>query len=512
MDRYAVKSDHGCCASRILGYEVNSNRSTNYAGPMSLYDYTENYALTLRTVDLAARSVYKDARIYVSLGNELNKTALGENADPTLDYSVTEFLTRLSACVSEEGDIPWRVEIHPRNIDREPIFVGKAGSEYSYEADYLTMDNYNVITSLLSRPAFLYNGQRRTVVINEISFNSAPNTADAQSKQAAAFCLAYFRAEANDQTEAFIYRDQTDSAAEANCYGLYTKMNGTDGKPDGRKQIYKVFRYIDTDSSRIVAEPYLSVLSVSSWGETVSGYNGGSQVKRRIFSGTGAPSDEGMKNIRPVSLTDFSSGTGGFYPSENAKVISAEKDEEAKALYGGEYSVRAELAAADPHEYRGISVNPSDGYGLDGCEYALIDVKITAPENVKTTDLLLRITGKGEDGVTAVYEGTAQVSSDAYHRIYFDISAFSSSVEKAERVSVWVRPHGESETGEYVLTVHDISVFHKTNRALSGEALVPALIIAGAVVLMLATAYAVIFIRTRKQYGKSVKKDTEETE
>ena len=506
LDRYAARSDNGFCASIILGYEVNSNRDMNYAGPMSLYDYTERYALALRTVDLAARSVYKDARVYVSLGNELNKTAFGEGADPALDYSVTEFLTRLSACIYEEGDLPWRVEIHPKNIDGDPIFTGKEGSEYSYEADYLTMDNFNVITSLLSRSAFLYNGQRRTVVINDISFNSAPNTADAEAKQAAAFCLAFFRAEANDQTEAFIYGDQIDSVTDASCYGLYTKMNGTNGKPDERKQIYKVFRYIDTDSSRIVAEPYLSYLSASSWGEIVSGYNGGSQMKTRILSGTGTSSGDGMEKIKAVRITDFSADTRGFYPSESARVVSSEKDDEGKALYGGENSVFAELNAADPHEYRGISAS-LDGADISGNEFALIDVKVTAPENVKTTDLMLRFTGVAEDGTFTVYEGAAQISSDDYHRIYFNISEFSSAVKKVERVSVWVRPHGEKETGEYSLVLNGISVFHKTVDTEGGGALIPALITAGAVVLLIAAAYMIIFIRSRKQYKRTAPED-----
>ncbi|MBQ3870215.1 MAG: hypothetical protein II777_06665 [Clostridia bacterium] len=509
MNRYAVNTDNGFCASLILGCEVNDNRNKNYAGPMSLYDYTERYALMLRTVDAAARSVYKDARVYVSLGNAFNRTALGENADPALDYSVTDFLHRLASCISEEGDFPWRVEIHPHNIDDDPIFTGKDGSEYAYEADYVTMDNFNIITSLLSRPAFLYNGQRRTVVINDISFKSDPNTAEAQKNQAAAFCLAYFRAEANDQVEAFIYGDHTDSASRG-CAGLYTKKNGTDGTPEERKEIYKVFRYIDTDSSRIISEPFLTVFSASSWGSIVSGYNGASQMKTRILSGTGSPSDERPDHIRPVTVTDFSSGTGGFYPSENAAVISTDKDEEGKKLYGGEYSLYAELSDVDPHEYRGVSAVIKDGFELGGLEYALADISVKAPENVKATDIMLRFTGEAEDGVKTVYEGSAQVSSDAYHRIYFDISGFSSQVKKIDRVSVWVRPHGEKDGGEYSLTLHGVSVFRKSARATGGEVLVPALIIAGAVVLLLLTAYAVIFIRTRKQYKRpSAVKETE---
>ena len=229
-------------------------------------------------------------------------------------------------------------------------------------------------------------------------------------------------------------------------------------------------------------------------------------MKTRILSGTGTSSGDGMEKIKAVRITDFSADTGGFYPSENARVVSSEKDDEGKALYGGENSVFAELNAADPHEYRGISAS-LDGADISGNEFALIDVKVTAPENIKTTDLMLRFTGVAEDGTFTVYEGAAQISSDDYHRIYFNISEFSSAVKKVERVSVWVRPHGEKETGEYSLVLNGISVFHKTVDTEGGGALIPALITAGAVVLLIAAAYMIIFIRSRKQYKRTAPED-----
>ena len=511
VNRYAASADKGSCASIILGYEVNSNRSKNSAGPMPLYDYTEKYAAALRTVDSAARSVCADARVYVSLDNRFNKNALGEGADPALDYSVTDFITRLAACISEEGDFPWRAEVHARNTDGDPLFMNKPGSEYAYEADYLTMDNINVMTSLLSRPAFLYNGQRRTVVINEVSYGSGANTEAAQKAQAAAFCLAYYKAEANDQIEAFIYGDQCDTAYEPNNCGLYRRKNGTDADPAEKKPIYNVFKYIDTDSSRIVAEPYLSVLPASSWGAVVSGYNGSAQMKARIITGTGSPDGGGAEKEKAVSLTDFSQDTGGFYPSENARMIESEKDVKGKELYGGDNSVFAYLNAADPHEYRGISAVIDGGADISGSGCALVDLQITPPGNVKATDVMLRLSGTAEDGTRTVYEGTAQITSDSYHRLYFNISEFSSAVKTVDRISVWIKPHNDKENGEYILALHGISVTGKGQGAGAGAVLVPALIIAGAVAALIAAVYAVIFIKTRKQYKKrlSVSRDEE---
>ena len=104
-------------------------------------------------------------------------------------------------------------------------------------------------------------------------------------------------------------------------------------------------------------------------------------------------------------------------------------------------------------------------------------------------------------------DSAAQISSDDYHRIYFNISEFSSAVKKVERVSVWVRPHGEKETGEYSLVLNGISVFHKTVDTEGGGALIPALITAGAVVLLIAAAYMIIVIRSRKQYKRTAPED-----
>ena len=505
-ERYTSENRVGFCGSYIVGSEVNSNRYKNSAGPMSLSEYTDVYAKELRIVDCAARSVYSNSRVYVSVANNFNKPSYDNVADSTLDYSVLDFLSHLSQNIKQGGDIPWRVSADPYNIDRDKAdFKDAEGSEYSYDARYITMDNINILTSLLSQPAYLYDGQRRPVIIGEISYPANGNSDDEQKAQAAAYSLAYYKAESNEQIEAIIYAEQVDSASDKRNSGLYTRVAGTENTADTQKSIYRVFRYIDTDYSNVITEPYLSYYGLTTWGEAVSGYSTSAPSRRYVISGSGVTEITDDTNLAYIRATDFNKGELTFYPSENARMITTERDAEAAALYGSEYSLTAELNSAPAPEYRGVSVNRE--FDISGAEYAVLDMKLTPEGKSGTADLIFRVNGKNENGADAVYEGITSVTLGQYHRIYFDLTEFRGVCpDTANRISVWVKPHKDEDNGEYKLLINGISFAKPDRGAAAGSVAKTVIIVVICIIAVAAAAYAVMYFRAYFNYRKKKKK------
>lgn len=504
-ERYTSENRTGFCGSFILGCEVNSNRYTNSAGPMSLSEYTDAYAAALRITDHALRSVYGNGRVYVSFANNFNRPSYDSNADSTLDYSVMDLCSNLSQNIKNSGDIPWRISVDPYNIDRDKAdFKDAEGSEYSYDARYITMDNINILTSLLSQPAYMYNGQRRPVIIGEISYPGG-NNEDENKAQAAAYSLAYYKAEANEQIEAIIYAQQVDSAADKRNSGLYTRAAGTENTADTQKSIYRVFRYIDTDYSNVITEPYLSYYGLISWGEAVSGYSLFQPSRKFIISGSGTSEIPETKNTSLYRVTDFIKAELDFYPSENARMITTEKDAEANSLYGSEYSLVAELYSSPLPEYRGVSVNKE--FDITDAEYAVLDMKLSSDGKTGVSDVMLRMTGKNENGADVIYEGVMSVTLGQYYRIYFDLAEFCGACkESVSRISVWAKPHKEEDNGQYKMSINGISFVKHDGDAAAGSVAKTIIVIIVCIILLAAAAYAVMYLRAYINYRKKKKR------
>lgn len=494
-EKYTSENRAGFCGSYILGCEVNSNRYTNNAGVMSLSEYTEAYSLALRIVDSAARFVYSNARVYVSVANNFNKSSYDNNNDSTLDYPVLGFLSHLSDIIKDGGDIPWRVSVDPYNIDRSKAdFKGAEGSEYSYDARYITMDNINILTSLLSQPSYMYNGQRRPVIIGEISYPANGCSEAEQKAQAAAYALAYYKAEANEQIEAIIYKDQVDNAADKTNPGLFTRSNETEDTADSKKAIYRVFRYIDTDQSNSVTEQYLSYYGITTWGEIVSGYSLNQPQRRTVISGSGTTDVKVPSGLSLKRVFDFGGGDAGFYPSENARVMTVEKDDEAKKKYGSEYSLAASLNMVASPEYRGVSANGS--FDISGAEYAVLDMKITS-DTEGLCDVMLRMNAKNGNGADVIYEGTASAEPGKYYRLYFDISEFTaSSQDEANRISVWIRPHKAEDNAEYKLYLNGVSFEKQDQKAFASSVAKTVIVTVICTAALAGLAYGVMFLRS----------------
>ena len=81
--------------------------------------------------------------------------------------------------------------------------------------------------------------------------------------QAAAFAYAYYKAAANPHIDGFLLNRQTDAPEEV-AQGLAFGLNHSGG---GHKQIYNVFKYIDTANHAEYTEFAKSIIGISDWSQ-----------------------------------------------------------------------------------------------------------------------------------------------------------------------------------------------------------------------------------------------------
>ena len=447
-DRYTNEDGkYGFAADFIIGKNVNGNRNDNSVGPLTLAEYVKLYERVYRRADFAARSVYSGARLFVPVSGNFTVASANGERDPLLDYSSKDFIDAFSQSVKNGGDLPWGLSVSPYNADRgDADFWSKDIQAQDVTAKYITMDNIGVLTTYLCSSAFLYEGQRRTVIIGDIAFSGGTGSDADQKKQAAAFALAYFRAEANAMIDAIIWSHHVDSSYYDEDFGLWTRESGTNSTPGEKKLIYNTFKYIDTESSRAVCEMLLPVVGASSWGEAVSGYNPTTQEKRVIFTAVSRPL-EGLSG-KIVPLVDFSKGTEGFYPSDNAYSVAVSEE-------GKSYVLNAVMYDTYPAEYRGIA-RPVGKDELKDTGYITLTVTANSAGAGAVADLCLRLTGYTEDGKLAVYEGTSTLEADREYSLAFDVYDYVNSVAEIDHIRIWVAPHGEGTESVSGFTVSSL--------------------------------------------------------
>ena len=124
----------------------------------------------------------------------------------------------------------------------------------------ITMANIEVLTNYMQQEQFLdSNGEVRSIILSEQGYTSTAG----EAVQAAAFAYAYYKTEHNPYIDAFLLNRQTDAPEEV-AQGLAFGLNHSNG---AHKQIYNVFKYIDTPSHAEYTDFAKSIIGISSWSE-----------------------------------------------------------------------------------------------------------------------------------------------------------------------------------------------------------------------------------------------------
>ena len=209
--------------------------------------YIEDYAAAFGIITDAVERRSDWARTYVSLDHHW--ASAFNDGRPLRCFGAKTFLERFASAMRRSGRSSWHVAFHPYPEDLfEPRFRRDRRAWFRVDTPKVTPRNIEVLTEFLSRPEFLLDGERRSVILSEQGFHT-PNGPDGEMIQAAAFCAAYERFASTPGIDAFILHRHIDHPEEGGLrLGLLRvgKAGDRTAAADRRKPIYRCFRDADT--------------------------------------------------------------------------------------------------------------------------------------------------------------------------------------------------------------------------------------------------------------------------
>ncbi len=269
---------HGRVSNWIVGNEVNNNKNWNYVGPMDLASYTKLYEKNFRVAYTAIKSRSKNARVFFSTAYEWKKQ------NTNLQYAAKDFIDLFNAGISAEGNIEWGLAYHPYPYPMtEPEFwdddqTGMVNE--TFESPVVNFKNLHVLTDYFQQAHMrTAGGQVRHIILSEEGFTSdSISRGKVYDIQAAAFAYAYYLVDNNPYIDAFILNRQVDAITEVEtscAFGLWTVDMSRPDKVIAvmPKNIYQVFKHIDTRKSLRYSEFAKSIVGISDWSEVIPGFD-----------------------------------------------------------------------------------------------------------------------------------------------------------------------------------------------------------------------------------------------
>lgn len=255
-DRYS-DTKHGKISNWVIANEINARKEWNYMEYTDIETYVEEYAKAFRVFYNAIKSVSGSAQVYMPIDQQWDR-----NINGNTNYDGRDILDEFNKNISSKGNIDWGLSQHPYNVPlTEPrIWKSTKYVKHSVDSSMMTMDNIEVLTGYLEQEQFLTeDGEVRSVILSEQGYTAASG----EALQAAAFAYAYYKAEANPHIDAFLLNRQTDAPEEV-AQGLSFGLNTSGGH---RRQLYNVFKYIDTSRHAEYTDFAKGIIGISSWSE-----------------------------------------------------------------------------------------------------------------------------------------------------------------------------------------------------------------------------------------------------
>lgn len=269
---------HGRVSNWIVGNEVNNNKNWNYVGPMDLASYTKLYEKNFRVAYTAIKSRSKNARVFFSTDYEWKKQ------NTNLQYAAKDFIDLFNAGISAEGNIEWGLAYHPYPYPMtEPEFwdddqTGMVNE--TFESPVVNFKNLHVLTDYFQQAHMrTAGGQVRHIILSEEGFTSdSISRGKVYDIQAAAFAYAYYLVDNNPYIDAFILNRQVDAITEVETSCAFGLWAVDMSRPDKviavmPKNIYQVFKHIDTRKSLRYSEFAKSIVGISDWSEVIPGFD-----------------------------------------------------------------------------------------------------------------------------------------------------------------------------------------------------------------------------------------------
>ncbi|MCM1126958.1 MAG: DUF5722 domain-containing protein [Lachnospiraceae bacterium] len=257
-ERYSGSS-HGRISNWVIANEINARKEWNYMAHTDIESYVEEYVKAFRVFYTAIKSVSGSARVYISLDQQWDR-----NIKNNTNYDARDVLDAFNNNISAKGNIDWGVAQHPYNVPLTEARTWKSSKYVKHDAgtSMLTMANIEVLINYMRQEHFRNDdGEVRSILISELGYTSKAGEAN----QAAAFAYAYYKMEAYEEIDGFLLNRETDAAEEV-AQGLSFGLSGAGGN---HKQIYNVFKYIDTPQHAEYTNFAKDIIGISNWSEII---------------------------------------------------------------------------------------------------------------------------------------------------------------------------------------------------------------------------------------------------
>lgn len=462
-ERY-TSPDHtyGFVPAIILGYEVNSGEKSNNFGNFEKSEYIDSYATLFRVAYTAMRTHYSEGRVYISLGNNFG-IAEGEK-----DVRAKDFLDGFNEAIKSSGDIEWGLSLNPYSCDRGLVDYWNDGSATEdISSEYITMKNIGVLTDYMRGEEFLYNAEPRSVIIGEFGIAGAPADDNAMTMQAAAYALAYYTADQNEDIDAFIYSCHVDNPKSEFSCGLWTSKPGDEAVKVAKKPIYNVFSLIDTEKSQEVTAFVKSAVGNAAFEMFLPGNVKYKKFNDRTYITEAAvPTSELEKKYTHKTLFDLTAGkVFNFYPSDETEYV------ELRPVADGSGTTLYARISEAPTDYKGIGNASISDTAFKKGEYITLRLMVEAPVDVSTVNVMVRLQKNGDGEFnTAVLEGTTQIGTNSWQSVSFKISELTEATEgDVDLLKVWVSGDDEELVdGTYGIWLENVVIHTKKGMSFIG--------------------------------------------
>lgn len=231
LARHYAGTGHGQVDNFIIGNEVNAWWLWNYMNCGSNDAFMQEYSNAFRVMYNGIKSENATANVYACIDHQWAR------AEASHYISGKEFLTKFNNIMKSQGNVDWRVAVHPYNAPLYAAGAWQTGNNVSHSqsSPYVTMANLDVLTDFLCTPDMLSpTGAVRTVKCSEVGYSST----NGEAAQAADVVYAYLSAENNRYVDGVVISRESDHAFDIS-QGMVSGLTGLDGSHKMAYEFYK---------------------------------------------------------------------------------------------------------------------------------------------------------------------------------------------------------------------------------------------------------------------------------
>ncbi len=242
----------------IIGNEVNMPNHWNYTGTLDLTTNVNLYARQFKLVSETLAKYNPNMRAYISIEHSWTDNDEGRG------IAGKAFIDAFAARLAEIAPgMNWNLAYHAYPAIMTDSNIWNSGyTTDNVNTRFISGKNLNVLTGYIKNT---YGSDKR-IILSEQGFTSSNGQ---QAKQAAALAYTYYMAEFDDMIDAVIFRNLYDDKSEA-AQGFKFGLLNDDGS---KRQVYNVFKYMDTAYWNEYTASCLSTIGISSWNQVIPGFN-----------------------------------------------------------------------------------------------------------------------------------------------------------------------------------------------------------------------------------------------